>query len=155
MYVTITKGNSPFKPNSSQNLEQFKKEIIELNKYSNYECKDISVEEFANKCANGYAWRAGIFKEINGETRLKDEYVESVSCIALDFDSSKISPDKVAEYAEDVGIPANFYYYSYSQNPALIQEGSKYITLFSETKDLTENKWWSAKYKDNYNFRMV
>ena len=55
MKITITKKGSPFKPRKEQNEKQYFKDIIDLNKQETYEVKELTVEEFARKCANGYA----------------------------------------------------------------------------------------------------
>lgn len=81
-------------------------------------------------CGKGYAWRAGIYDMSGGTFKKKD--VKANQTIALDFDAIDTPSEAVAEYAINIGIPANFYYYSYSMNPKnAYKSGRNLITTYN------------------------
>ena len=86
-----------------------------LQRKNNYKQEELTIEQIADICGKGYAWRAGIYDMSGGTFKKKD--VKANQIIALDFDAIDTPPEAVAEYAINIGIPANFYYYSYSMNP--------------------------------------
>jgi hypothetical protein len=55
MKITITRKGFPLKPRQDQALKQFILDMAILGKAGTYDVEDLSVEEFAKKCANGYA----------------------------------------------------------------------------------------------------
>lgn len=124
-----------------------------LQRKDNYRQEDLSIEEIAEMCGKGYAWRAGIYDMSGGTFKKKD--VKANQLIALDFDSVERSPEEVAEYAANIGLPANFWYFSYSMNP---KKAPKSVRLSPTTyKYLISDGENSGtfKYKNGYNFRLV
>lgn len=88
-------------------------EIAKFQKKENYYFGEVSVSEMANLISEGRAWRAGIYPEGTGSFK-KGEVLGS-TVIALDFDNCEFEPEEVCDYATEVGLIPNLYYYSYSQ----------------------------------------
>ena len=88
-------------------------EVAKFQKKDNYCFANVSVKEMATLISEGRAWRAGIYPE--GKGTFKKGEVLGSTVIALDFDNCDFEPEQVCDYAIEVGLIPNFYYYSYSQ----------------------------------------
>ena len=139
----------------------------------NYSSLDLTVDKIAEMCGSGYAWRASIYNDMNGTAGKKNCIGSQI--ISLDFDNCEKSPWEVMEYAENRGIPANFFYFTYSQNPTTVYaemsrvpfkekrtEKSRigfrpiiYIKGRKLTRDnLAPNLQEQPHYKESWNFRV-
>lgn len=124
-----------------------------LQNKSNYVQEEKTIEDIATLCGSGHAWRAGIYDMCGGTFKKKD--VLSNQLIALDFDSCGTDPLEVAQYAENIGLPANFWYFSYSQDPQIASKiARKTPTTYKYSyKSWEKNGRFSPK--SGYNFRLV
>ena len=139
----------------------------------NYSSLDLTVDKIAEMCGSGYAWRASIYQDMNGTAGKKNCIGSQI--ISLDFDNCKKSPWEVMEYAENRGIPANFFYFTYSQNPNTVyaemsrvpfkEKGAKnthlsfcpYIYIIGRKPirvNLAPNLREQPHYKEGWNFRV-
>lgn len=139
-------------PNEIGSTWQLRKNFIE---------RDIEVQEFAELCGSGFAWRSAIFKD-NNSRYCKKADVEEATVFGLDFDMCEVDPITICEYADSIGIPANFFYYTFSQNPETIKSIEKSDTsILSTYKYIKVERTLNAKnsnlssYKNGYNFRVV
>ena len=138
---------------SSYERKPSKNDAAQLQNKRNYVQEEKTIEEIASLCGSGHAWRAGIYDMSGGTFKKKD--VLSNQLVALDFDSCRTEPLEVAQYAENVGLPANFWYFSYSQEPQKAAEIARktpttYKLLLSR---MVKTDAFSPK--SGYNFRLV
>lgn len=108
-------------------------QVAKYQKASNYVLESVSVEQFAALAANGYTWRAGIYKD--GATSFKKSNALASQIIALDFDGIGSTPYEVAEYAANIGLAANVVYPTFSQNPDTWEEGKKQAEIYTPRLD--------------------
>ena len=121
-------------------------EINQLSNYSTY--TQIGVRTFAQLCADGHTWIPAEFKP-EAKTRKKADAI-GANAIGIDIDDSTIPPEEFVAYAESVGLVPNFYYYTFSQDPALIQNPPEdYIVHKSVNYDADGAR------KENYRYRVV
>lgn len=128
-----------------------------------YSQETLSVEEIATKVSKGCCWRAGIYDASSAS--FKKANAKGSQVIALDFDGSEEAPDKVLEYAESLGIPANIVYATFSQDADAWNEWieaqkkaekravaiADYKYIYSRKGETHENE---AK-KEGYNYRII
>lgn len=138
---------------SKDSYERKPSNAAPLQNKRNYVQEEKTIEEIASLCGSGHAWRAGIYDMSGGTFRKKD--VLSNQLVALDFDSCRTEPLEVAQYAENIGLPANFWYFSYSQEP---QKAAKIARKIPTTYKLLlshRGKTDAFSPKSGYNFRLV
>ena len=138
---------------SKSSYERKPSNAAPLQNKNNYVQEDKTIEEIAELCGTGHAWRAGIYDMSGGTFKKKD--VKGNQLIALDFDACAASPLEVVQYAENIGLPANFWYFSYSQEPQKAAEivrkiptTYKYLLSHREKTDVFSPK-------SGYNFRLI
>jgi hypothetical protein len=133
MEVTISEDNYPLKPKGNINSPQcFKNITIE------------AAAELAKLCGDGYAIRTGLQKP---GTNFTDANVINCPILALDFDGGETKPEEVIEFAAENFATPNFMYYSYSQDPAIVDFPQDFhFGCFSTEK---------GEYKPGYRFRLV
>lgn len=124
-----------------------------LQNKKNYVQEEKTIEEIASLCGSGHAWRAGIYDMSGGTFRKKD--VLSNQLVALDFDSCRTEPLEVAQYAENIGLPANFWYFSYSQEPQKAAEIARKIPTTYKLLLSHRGKTDDFSPKNGFNFRLV
>lgn len=124
-----------------------------LQRKRNYKQEELTIEQIAEMCGSGYAWRAGIYDMSGGTFKKKD--VKANQIIALDFDAIDTPPEAVAEYAINIGIPANFYYYSYSMNPKNAYKSGRIDPTTYKYLISNREKTDDFAYKNGFNFRLV
>lgn len=134
-------------------------QVAKYQKASNYVLESVSVEQFAALAANGYTWRAGIYKD--GATSFKKSNALASQIIALDFDGIDSTPYEVAEYAANIGLAANVVYPTFSQNPDTWEEAKKQAEIYTPRLDdfkyiySRQGPMYKNEYKNGYNFRLV
>jgi hypothetical protein len=106
--------------------------ITLLQKPENYTFANHTIAEIARLISEGRAWRAGIYDK--GTPSFKKTNAKHAQIVALDFDGASHSPEEVAEYAENIGLPASLYYYSYSQG---IKPGYNFRLLWMLAEPIT------------------
>lgn len=150
---------------SKQGYSRKPTEVIRDLQYTSlYKWVEADVRDIAEYVVNGHTIRVGYAPEPDyGEeyifNRSKFEYAQM---IILDFDTCGYTPWEVCEYAEKIGIPANFWYWSFSQNPQTItsactDSSDHCIYIYSKQKPacMTTEQAEDIKYKPLYNFRLV
>jgi hypothetical protein len=91
------------------------KEIgFNLSKVSQYNALQLDVSQLAEMCGQGYAVRAGQYKE--GAAKVTKANVESNQLLMLDFDHVQLDPCEVVQYLDNIDFPANFFYFTFSQD---------------------------------------
>ena len=120
----------------------------------NYLYEDLSIEKIAELCGTGHCWRAGIYDLGNGT--FKKNEVKAAQVIALDFDKSDYTPHEVIEYAFNVGLPVNFWYPSFSQDPSkLTLKSSEFTTPLYSYLNSRVVETGDFEYKSGWNYRLV
>lgn len=138
---------------SKSSYERKPSNAAPLQNKNNYVQEEKTVEEIAELCGSGHAWRAGIYDMSGGTFKKKD--VLANQFIALDFDSCRTSPLEVAQYAENIGLPASFWYFSYSQDPKTGQEIVRKIPTTYKYLLSRGRKTDDFSPKNGFNFRLV
>lgn len=72
----------------------------------------VTIDDFAAIVEDGRCWRNAIYNA----PRFRKADAAGSQILALDFDYSSETPEHIADYAYSLGWPANFYYWSFSQN---------------------------------------
>lgn len=126
-------------------------------KPSNYLFEEKTIAEIANLCGTGHCWRAGLYPQ---DTRsFKKSSVEGAQVIALDFDKSEYHPSEVIRYADEMGLPVNFWYFSFSQNPMFVNKKALKIRAFTtrliNISTSGVNKARKIEQKPIFNYRIV
>lgn len=138
---------------SKDSYERKPSNAAPLQNKGNYVQEEKTIEEIAELCSSGHAWRAGIY-DMSGGTFKKIDVLNN-QLVALDFDSCCAEPLEVVQYAENIGVPANFWYFSYSQEPQKAAEIFREIPttykLFLSPREKTD----AFSPKSGYNFRLV
>lgn len=133
------------------------KEVTKYQRINNYQTQNLTIEEVYERCATGYAWRAGVYKE--GATGFSKRFVEGSYIIALDFDEVQHTPKEVYEYAVEIDLPPSFYYWSYSQDPKFdarkCKKSASSDIYIPNTQNICKNVHQNNRYKTGYNYRIV
>lgn len=104
--VEVSLESSPSKPDPSDMWRWQARDA--------FEAREVGVSELACLLGSGHACRAGLFSGDSPSYRKADAVSSQV--VALDFDDCASDPWEVCAYAESVGMPANFFYATYSQD---------------------------------------
>lgn len=139
-------------------LERKPTNPIKYQRKENYRTEDLTIKEIARLCGSGHCWRAGIYP--SGIGTFKKKEVESAQVIALDFDSAKRGPFDAVEYAASIGVPPNFWYPSFSQNPDDFErekERKSPAGTLLLIKDIISNggETGDFAFKNGWNYRLV
>lgn len=78
-----------------------------------YIVKEATTEQFFKWVCEGRCWRAGTLKE--GAHNFKKTSFVGSRVFALDFDECESTPEDICEYAKQLQVEPNFFYYSFSQ----------------------------------------
>lgn len=138
---------------SKSSYERKPSNAAPLQSKTNYVQEDKTIEQVAELCGKGHAWRAGIYDMGGGTFKKKDVLANQL--IALDFDSCGTSPLEVAQYAENIGLPASFWYFSYSQDPKTGFEIARKIPTTYKYLLSHREKTDDFSPKNGFNFRLV
>ena len=122
------------KPNNTQ--------VPSCQNIGHYVKKEVSIAQAFTYITEGRCWRAGILKD--NAQNLKKESFEGAQIFALDFDSCEKTPQEIIEYCQSITIPANFWYWSFSQGGKKPNNNFRIVWVFSHAIS-------AAQYEDLYN----
>lgn len=118
------------------------------------------VREFAQMMVDGHTVRVGYSRMPRNESEdhmyFNSKMIEYNQMFILDFDTCKFTPWEVCEFAEKQGIPANFWYWSFSQRPEKScpsPYGNGYI--YNHNNKESDKNLQLQTFKDLFNFRVV
>lgn len=130
------------------------REVAAFQRKDAFTSGELSTREIAELCGTGHAWRAGIYDLGNGKQTFSKKEALGSQLIALDFDSIGQAPQELVRYAADIGLPFNFWYYSYSQDPKSAEFYCDYKNIY-KSQEKTAIFDQNRRYKHGFNYRCV
>lgn len=132
MKILISKDATQTKPTDYRPYQT----VYAYNSYEFDTCDDM-----AELIGSGHAWRA--FNYVEGAERVIKANTTATYIIGMDIDETDATPEQVCEYALSIGLPVNFYYYTYSQGKKP-KNNFRVVWCFKESMDM---KHYETMYK--------